>query len=1101
MSRLGSALPASQDPRVAGLAIAYLVFVVYGSLLPFELHPLAFAAAWAKFQHIPFLHLGEGGRADWVANLLLYMPVGFLVCAWLVGQSRRPLVLAIGMGLSVLFSAALAVGVEFTQEFFPQRTVSLNDIYAECGGGALGTVLWPFIGMRLTHLARTIFQGGRRARYAALIAYGLAYLALSLFPYDFLLSFDEWQRQLTSGNVGWLFAPNCGGDCWLKLVAEAFAVAPFGMLAALAFGRRVSLALAAVAGLLLGVLIEGLQLSIVSGISQGASIASRGVGVMLGVALLRLASGIEWRRMRGLARALIVLGIVPYLAVLAWGNHWFSENWLTVQAGLARLAGINFLPFYYHYYTTETKAMVSLLYQLGLYLPVGAAVWLWCWAGQSGKCAHPYASPALAAAIPACVIETGKLFMASQHPDPTNVLIAATAAIAAYGLLRLLFMEEALSPSVAQPQPASVATEQAVRPAVIQPPSLWAWLIGIAALSAALVAGATSPLGMVQVLVPLIAYAALLWRWPGLWLVLVPALLPVLDFTPWSGRLFWTEFDTLLLATLGVGYLRLRPSSQPVMRLPGKLLLAAFSLSAAISLGLGLFPLSALDLNAFANYTSSFNALRAAKGLFFALAFVPLLVRAWDDPPRAARRFALGMALGLALEVLYVLWERVTFPGLFNFVTDYRITGSFPGMHIGGAYIEGYLVTTLPFVLLWAWYRRHVAATALAALLYALGAYSVMVTFARGGQVAFIVTTLIAIFGFARLALRDRARRFVGVGALLLIGGAAAVVAWPIFSGKYSESRLATSAEDLTVRLHHWSDTLNIIRLRHAAVFGLGLGTFPEAYFWGSSEPSRPATYAFLSENGNIFLRLGSGDTLYFEQPVAVKPEHHYVLSMDLRSSTKNANLTTPVCEKALLYSFTCVWTTLQLKGPPGQWAHYETPVYSANFGPPGSRFPHPVKLSLFNDQKDTLVDVDNVALRDAAGHNLVRNGDFSAGMHHWFFSTDSHLAWHAKNLFIHVLFEQGWVGLTCFLGLLAYTLARLLKHARDHDPLSLTLLASLAAFLLVGMIDSLVDETRIGFLFYFILIASLIADARLTAPSSHALPATTVRRKKRRRA
>jgi glycopeptide antibiotics resistance protein len=1070
----------SGESFFAWLALPYLLFIVYGSLLPFEWNNLAFAAAWARFQHIPFLQLGEESRADWVANLLLYIPLGFLVCGWLIGQSRRALVLAIGMSLSLLFSAAVAVGVEFTQEFFPPRTVSLNDIYAECVGGALGAVLWPFIGMRLTHLARAIFQGGQRARYATLIAYGLAYLVLSLFPYDFLLSFAEWQRQLTSDNVGWLFAPNCGSDCWLKLVAEAFAVVPFGMLAVLVFGRRVSLPLAAVAGLLLGVMIEGLQLSIASGISQGASIPSRGVGVMLGVALLRLARGFEWRRMRGLARPMLVLGAVPYLAALAWGNHWLSESWLTAQAGLARLAGINFLPFYYHYYTSESMALVSLLYQFGLYLPIGAAVWLWCWAGRSGKCAHPYASPALAAAIPACVIEAGKLFIASQHPDPTNVLIAATAAIAAHGLLRLLLMEEALSPSVAQPQPASVAPEQAVRRAVIQPHSLWAWLIGIAALCAALVAGATSPLGMVQVLVPLIAYAALLWWRPGLWLVLVPALLPLLDFTPCSGRLYWTEFDTLLMATLGVGYLRLRPSRQPVMRLPGKLLLAVFSLSAAISLGLGLFPLSALDLNAFANYTSSFNALRAAKGLFFALAFTPFLARAWDDPALAARRLALGMMLGLALEVLYVLWERVTFSGLFNFVTDYRITGSFPGMHIGGAYIEGYLVTALPFVLLWAWYQRHVAATVLAVVLYALGAYSVMVTFARGGQVAFIVTTLIAIFGFARLALRDRARRFVAVGALLLIGGAAAVVAWPIFSGKYSESRLATSSEDITIRLHHWSDALNILRMRHTPVFGLGLGTFPAAYFWGSSEPSRPATYSFLSENGNVFLRLGSGDTLYFEQPVAVAPERHYILSMDLRSSAKNAALTTPVCEKALLYSFTCVWPTLQLKGTPGQWAHYETPIRSANFGPPRSLFPRPVKLSLFNGRSGTLVDVDNVALRDEAGDNLMRNGNFSTGMQHWFFSTDSHLAWHAKNLFIHVLFEQGWLGLICFLALLAYTLARLLKGARALDPLSLTLFTSLTAFLLVGMIDSLIDETRIGFLFYLMVIAGLIAEARL---------------------
>jgi glycopeptide antibiotics resistance protein len=1061
----------SDDAVIAGLALVYLLFIVYGSLLPFAWTPLPLATAWTRFQHIPLLILGESSRADLVANLLLYIPLGFLVCGWLAGQSHRPLVLALGVSLALLFSVALAVGVEFTQEFFPPRTVSLNDIYSESIGGALGAALWPFIGLRLVYLAREIFHGGLRARYAALIAYALAYLALSLFPYDFLLSFDEWRQQLNSNSVGWLFAPNCGSDCGVKLLPEMLAVAPFGMLAALIFGRRMSLILAMVTGLALGLLIEGLQLSIASGISQGASIAARGAGVMLGVAALRLAHSLDWRRLRRLVRAAIVLGAVPYLVALAWANHWFSANWLAPQAGLARLADIHFLPFYYHYYTAEAVALVSLLYQLGLYAPIGVALWLWCWAGRAGQCAHPYATPALAAAIPACVIEAGKLFIANQHPDPTNVLIAATAAITAHGLLRLLFM---------QTPTARVVTQPAVRPIAISARAPWGRLISIAALSGALLAALSSPLGTAWVLLPLIAYMALLWWRPHWWLVWVPAVLPVLDLTPWSGRLFWTEFDTLLLATLGVCYLRLRAgTNQPVMRLPAKLLVAAFSLSAAISLGLGLFPLSALDLNAFANYTSSFNALRAAKGLLFALAFIPLLARAWEEPARAARRLALGMTLGLGLEVLYVLWERATFSGLFNFVTDYRITGSFPGMHIGGAYIEGYLVTVLPFVLLWAWHRRQIAVTALAAVLYALGAYSVMVTFSRGGQVAFIVTTLLAMFGFARLALRDQARRFIGVGALILIGGAAAVVAWPIFVGKFSESRLATSSEDMTVRLHHWSDALNIQQTRHAMIFGLGLGSFPAAYFWGSSEAARPATYSFLSENGNVFLRLGNGDTLYFEQPVAVAPEHAYVLSMDLRSSAKNAALTAPVCEKAMLYSFTCAWPTLPLKGTPGQWAHYETSIRSTNFGPPGSRLPRPVKLSLFNDHGGTLVDVDNVALRDEAGNNLVRNGDFSAGMRYWFFSTDSHLAWHAKNLFIHVLFEQGWLGLTIFLALLAYTLARLLKGARALDPLSLTLFTSLAAFLLVGMIDSLVDETRIGFLFYLLVIVSLIAEAR----------------------
>ena len=1073
---------------MAWLAVAYLLFVVYGSLFPFDWHGRAVGSAWMDFHQVLRLPAGAGNRADWVANVLLYIPLGFLFCGWLVGRSRRSWAPALGLGITILFAAALAITLEFTQTFFA-RTVSLNDFYANSLGGALGAALWPFFGARLMRLLRTLFQRGEPARQAALIAYSLGYLVLSLFPYDFLMSFQEWRQHLVSGSAGRLFAENCGRHCALKLIPEGLAVAPLGMLAALVFRRRATLARAAAAGLLLGVLIEGLQVLIASGISQGASVVSRGIGALVGVVLWRLADGIEWRRVRGAARAVVMLGGLPYFALLAWANHWFVGPWLSARLAVARLADTSFLPFYYHYYTSEAGAVVSLLYQFALYFPMGIAVWLWCWGSRAEKCAQPSLLSMLAAGVTATVIEAGKLFITSQHPDPTNVLIAGVAATTADGLLRVMFTEASWStaPHKQVPLVENIAIEP-VAPPALKPRSFCRWLIGIVALCVALVAAASHPLGIATVLLPLIVYIALLWLRPGLWLVLVPALLPILDWAPWSGRFFWTEFDTLLVATLGVGYLRLRANthSQPVMRFPAKWLLAGFTLSAIISLGLGLLPLSPVDFNAFTHYTSSFNSLRAAKALFFALLFIPLLTRAWDDPPRAAGQLALGISLGLAIEVLYVLWERVTFSGLLNFENDYRISGSFPGMHIGGASIEGYLVTVLPFVLLWAWQQRRAVVTALAIILYALGAYSVMVTFSRGGQIAFMLTTLIAVFGFARLALRDHARRFAGVGALLVMGGAIVVVVWPIFSGKYSESRLASSVEDASIRMRHWSDVLSIVEKRDAAVFGVGLGTFPAAYFWGSREPARPATYSFLSENGNVFLRLGSGDTLYFQQPVAVKPERRYRLSMDLRASAKNAILTAPLCEKPLLSSYTCAWSSLELKAPPGQWAHYETTVHSANFGPPGSAFPRPVKLSLFNGGGGAIMDVDNVALYDEAGRNLLRNGDFSAGMRYWFFTTDNHLAWHVENLFIHVLFEQGWLGLICFLSLLAYTATRLLRPAWVDDPLRLTLFAALAAFLLVGMLNTLIDETRIGFLLYFLLLTTLIAEARLSEPVLH---------------
>jgi VanZ family protein len=1051
------------------LAIAYTLFVIYGSLVPLNFQHYSWQEASEVFKNIRYLNLGIGSRADWVANILLFVPLTFV---WLgaLWHSTSVAWRIAAMLFVLLACISLSIAIEFTQIFFPPRTVSLNDIFAEIIGTVLGIVLWPVMGMRFAHLVRAIFQGGMIARYAVLIVYALVYAALSLFPYDFLLTYDEWLAHLASDKVGWLFVPSCGAGCMWKLIPEILVFVPLGISGVLATGqkKRFSLLLAAAVGSLLGVMIEGLQLTIASGISQGASIGSRAVGMMLGVWLAQSAHGVDWHRARPFVRGMLVLVMLPYLIVLTWLSNWFSSSWLGMSEGLVRLGNMHFLPFYYHYYTSEAVALVSLLFQAGLYLPIGAGLWFWHWAGRSDKSERSLVWPAITAGILASVIEGGKLFIAAQHPDPTNVLIAAAAALVAYQLLHMLFATPGQTAALMQP------AREPTTP--VRPP--WSgMIIGTAALCLAIMAALVSPLGPVWVVPLLLAYMVLLWWRPDLWLVWILALLPLLDLTPWSGRLYWTEYDTLLLVTIGVGYLRLRSRAQPALRKPAKLLLTLFALSAAISLGIGIWPLGALDHNAFASYTSSYNALRAAKGLLFALAFIPLLVHEWNEPARAARRLAFGMTLGLAAEVLYVLWERATFSGLFNFETDYRITGSFSGMHIGGAYIEAYLVTALPFVALWAWQQRHMGVTLLAAGLYGLGAYSVMVTFSRGGQAAFVLATLIILFGFVRLVLRDRMRSFLGVGAVILIGGVIVAVAWPVFIGKYSQSRLATIEQDIVIRTDHWADALHILRVRDAPVFGVGLGTFPVAYFWDSSEVSRPSTYAFVTQKGNTFLQLGSGETLYFEQLVAIVPEQQYALSMDLRSSVKNAELTVPICEKALLYSFTCVWTTLQVKAPSGQWGHYEAHIFAKNFGPPNSLFQRPVKLSIYNGHAGTLVDVANVALLDSAGSNLVRNGDFSEGMHHWFFSTDSHLPWHVKNLYIHVLFEQGWLGLICFMSLITYVIGRLLLRAWANEPASLALFTSLTAFLVVGLVDSLIDETRLGFLFYLLLIAGLMAD------------------------
>lgn len=1054
-------------------ALIYTAFVIYGSLMPLEFRALSWDEAVARFAAIPWLELGVGSRADWVANLILYVPLGYLLTGAMAGRSKVPVVWGVSVLLSGLAIAGIALSIEFAQQFFPPRTVSLNDLYAEFVGGVLGVLLWALAGRPLSDVWRRFARGGPLAVRAGLVGYVLAYLFLSLFPYDFLLSAEEWRAHLTSDKAGWLFAGSCGLGCRAKPVAEILAAIPFGLLLVNRSGQF-SLAAAVGVGALLGLTIEILQLGIASGISQGASIFSRAAGVVLGAWLPTLLMHWDNRRMRPWVRAGLVLAVVPYAIGLAWLNHWFDAPWLSADTALTRLAEIRFTPFYYHYYTSEAVALVSMVFQFGLYSSLGAGVWLWL--QGAWRKLHGAGVPALLAVLAASAIETGKLFVPGQHPDPTNLLIAAAAAGGCYAILSRLFSAGRLADSSRDGADAPEWRDMP-KPDQAKTHSSSARLAALGLLAAALLSVFGYPLGWVPLLL-LLALAAICWRWPGSWLMVIPAALPLLDFSYLSGRMFWSEFDTLLLLALAIAYARERVS--PAMAWPGRLPLAVYAVSALIGLVVGLLPLAPLGFDAFTHYTSSYHALHAVKGLAFALAFLPLIKAEWHKHSgQFTGRLALGMTLGLVFELLYVVWERATYSGLWNFATGYRITGSFPGMHIGGASIEAYLVLAAPFVWLWAWPRQRAWAMPVAGGLYALAAYGVMVTFSRGGQAAFVVATLLTVAGFSRLIWQTRKQSISGIMVLLVGVLAAGLVAWPVVSGKFSQSRLASIQADIGTRTAHWRDALDIMSQTGNPLFGAGSGTFPAAFYWYSSAPARPATYAFASEGDNAFLRLGGGESLYFEQVVPIEPGRAYRIQLDVRTSAESAALTLPVCEKAMLYSFTCAWNTLKFSSDEGQWQRHEIRIQTDRFGPPGSPFQRPVKLAMFNQNKATLIDVDNVALIDDTGRNLVRNGDFSKGMQRWFFSTDSHLAWHAKNLFVHVLFEQGWLGLGALVSLLAAAGLTLMRRA-GHDAMALTAFISLTSFLIVGLVDSLIDEPRLDFLFFWLLAIALVSGGKV---------------------
>ena len=396
----------------------YLTFVVYGSLVPLDYHALPFATAWQRFQDIPFLQLGVGSRADWVANGVLYAPLGFLAA-----RAFEPV---LGRGaasaLALPFCAAVAVAVEFAQLWFPPRTVSQNDLIAEFVGSALGIVLATALRGWGARIREALAVSGRpKLLEHALEVYLAGYLLLGFFPYDLLLSLGELRDKAASDLWGWWVA-GTGRPAWivtLLLAVEAALAVPIGgWLAGRPTGPTPRLTRAVAIGAGLGLAIEVGQFLIASGVSQGASVVARAAGVAAGVWLRRVVRDRGAQAVRAGLRGLVWPAAPAYLLLVMAVGGWFKAPWHGLDGAAATWAKLRLLPFYYHYYTSEAVALASLGSVALMVLPIAAAGWVRGW---------PARAVLAATAVTVAVVECGKLFVPGLHPDPTNLLIALAA--------------------------------------------------------------------------------------------------------------------------------------------------------------------------------------------------------------------------------------------------------------------------------------------------------------------------------------------------------------------------------------------------------------------------------------------------------------------------------------------------------------------------------------------------------------------------------------------------------------------------------------------------------------------------------------------------
>lgn len=373
--------------------------------------------------------------------------------------------------------------------------------------------------------------------------------------------------------------------------------------------------------------------------------------------------------------------------------------------------------------------------------------------------------------------------------------------------------------------------------------------------------------------------------------------------------------------------------------------------------------------------------------------------------------------------------------------------------------------------------------------------------YARGGDamlpvlVGFMVLTLVA--GASPKALWPASIRWHATtwAGMAMLGGIVGIFG----GGAYMSERFSTTSSDMDTRLAHWAEGWNMLSAPLDSVLGKGMGRYPASYYLTGASTEHPGDYRLKSQNGNTYMVLGGGKQPYLGWGEMLRvsqrirsPQGPVTVTLRVRTA-KELGLHLEVCEKHLLYNGACFLAGTSVKPMPGVWQELRVPLAGNDLGGGDWYAPRLVAFSIATDTPLALLDVDDIHLLGPDGRELLDNGDFSADMQRWFFSSDrNHLPWHIKNVFMNVLFDQGGAGLMLFSAMLLAALWRVsVGTAMDH-PLAPGIGGGLVGFVLVGLFDSLVDVPRLAFVFYVVLLLGLTVRqvSSYRSPSnSHSMP------------
>lgn len=397
-------------------SFCFAAIILYGSLVPFHFQSLSMGELVLQFKSVCTAPVQLGSRSDFLANVLLFVPLGFLAMGTVTfNWPRYRWVAAIPVTLAcTLYGAA----IECLQLLFPPRNSSLTDIVAQAIGSCFGVVLWLLAGQLFLKGADAWDRknAGQHRAYGFLPVYVLMIIVLETAPFDFTLSPVEIVHKWRDGHVSVVpFAAflDPARSMVTKTIWNVILFMPVGMM--LGLGRVIRPVQVCFIGLVIAGGVELMQLPVLSRNFESTDILTGVFAVWLGWQLIALRhNGMSYRAFK-------------YLLLSAWGIAVCWMNWtpfdFTFNGAGQRLHEISLVPFADYQQKHYLSAFDDLIHKLILFVILGILL-----STETVRSGARWVVLLIGGSI-AALIEAGQVLLPSRYPSISDVVLGAVGSL------------------------------------------------------------------------------------------------------------------------------------------------------------------------------------------------------------------------------------------------------------------------------------------------------------------------------------------------------------------------------------------------------------------------------------------------------------------------------------------------------------------------------------------------------------------------------------------------------------------------------------------------------------------------------------------------